>query len=171
MLVDPGQLENALLNLCLNSRDAMPDGGRLAIETDRFVCDAAYQYLHPGSIAGIYVSVQVTDWGTGIAAEHLPLVFEPFFTTKGGGTGLGLAMVYGFVQQSRGHVTVESTPGNGTTVRMLLPPATPVPSVTQRNRESRHYFAIFAYIKNNAMIAAWCCGRRCRSERRSGGLR
>ena len=123
-LVDPGQLESALLNLCLNSRDAMPAGGRLIIRTGRISCDDAYVYLHPGTSAGDYVTVEVTDTGSGILPAHLPHVFEPFFTTKerGKGTGLGLAMVYGFVHQSAGHVTVESVPGHGTTVRMYLPP-------------------------------------------------
>jgi CheY-like chemotaxis protein len=129
VLVDPGQLENALLNLCLNSRDAMPAGGQLTLQTGSFSCDAAYKYQHPGLVEGNYVTVDVTDTGSGIAPENLSLVFEPFFTTKeqGKGTGLGLAMVYGFVKQSDGHVTVQSTPGVGTVVRMFLRPAHELP--------------------------------------------
>ncbi len=119
-LIDPAQLENALLNLALNARDAMPDGGRLAIDTRNVQLSRGEGVdLEPGA----YVAISVTDTGTGIRPEHLDRVFEPFFTTKerGGGTGLGLAMVYGFVKQSNGHVTIRSEIGRGTTVRLLLP--------------------------------------------------
>ncbi len=122
-LVDPTQLENALLNLAINARDAMPTGGRLCIETGHVQLGGddtpGLGDLEPGD----YVTLTVTDTGCGIAKPLLARVFEPFFTTKdkGKGTGLGLAMVYGFVKQSRGHVTIYSEPAQGTTVRIYLP--------------------------------------------------
>ena len=121
-LVDPSQLENALLNLCINARDAMPDGGRLAIETDNRWLDertARPRALLPGH----YVSLCVSDTGTGMTPEVAAKAFEPFFTTKplGQGTGLGLSMIYGFAQQSGGQVRIHSEPGRGTTVCLYLP--------------------------------------------------
>ena len=133
--VDPGQLEGALLNLCLNARDALPGGGRLTIETSNISLDEAYASRQAELEAGDYVVVAVSDNGTGIPAEHLARVFDPFFTTKdvGKGTGLGLSMVYGFVKQSHGHVTIYSEAGFGTVVRLYLPRAEssvePVPTV------------------------------------------
>jgi CheY-like chemotaxis protein len=122
-LVDPGQLDNALLNLCLNARDAMPEGGRLLIEAGNVVLDADYVQLHPDVQPGDYVMLAVSDTGCGMAPDQLARVFEPFYTTKrkGLGTGLGMSMVYGFVRQSRGHVSVYSEPGVGTAVRLYLP--------------------------------------------------
>ena len=121
-LVDPPQLENALLNLCINARDAMPDGGRIIIETANKWMDerAARQHDMP---EGQYLSVCVTDTGTGMAPEVMARVFEPFFTTKpiGEGTGLGLSMIYGFAQQSGGQVRIYSEVGQGTTVCIYLP--------------------------------------------------
>jgi PAS domain S-box-containing protein len=117
--VDPGQLQNALLNLVVNARDAMPDGGRLCIETRNTSFDSAQGDRR----AGEYVTLSVSDTGTGMPPEVIARAFEPFYTTKGTGqgTGLGLSMVYGFAQQSGGDVTIESAPGAGTKVTLYLP--------------------------------------------------
>jgi PAS domain S-box-containing protein len=122
-LVDPAQLDNALLNLCVNARDAMPQGGRLTIATGNRDLSAHEAQQLPGLQSGAYVVLSVSDTGTGIAPEHLRQVFEPFFTTKeqGKGTGLGLAIVYGFAKQSGGHLHISSEPGQGTTVTLFLP--------------------------------------------------
>ncbi len=121
-LVDPGQLENALLNLCINARDAMPDGGRLTVETGNRWLDerAAGERELP---AGAYVTLCVSDNGTGMPPEVAARAFDPFFTTKpiGQGTGLGLSMIYGFARQSGGQVRIHSVPGRGTTVCLYLP--------------------------------------------------
>ncbi|EKG33072.1 sensor y box histidine kinase/response regulator [Pseudomonas avellanae BPIC 631] len=121
-LVDPHQLENSLLNLCLNARDAMPDGGRLLIQTaNRHLnASAATQYELP---PGRYVELSVTDTGTGMAKEVIDRAFDPFFTTKptGMGTGLGLSMIYGFARQSGGGVRIGSTLGEGSRICILLP--------------------------------------------------
>lgn len=121
-LVDANQLENAMLNLCINARDAMPDGGLLTIETLNLSLDDEGASQR-GLQAGDYVAITVSDSGVGIAPEDLERVFEPFFTTKpmGRGTGLGLSMVYGFARQSNGLVRVRSSPENGTHVRLYLP--------------------------------------------------
>jgi CheY-like chemotaxis protein len=124
-LIDPSQLTNAILNLALNARDAMPDGGKLTIETCNVVLDDNYAGMNVDVTAGNYVMVAVTDSGHGIPANILDHVFEPFFTTKDvdKGSGLGLSMVYGFVKQSNGHIKIYSEEGHGTTVRIYLPQA------------------------------------------------
>jgi signal transduction histidine kinase/CheY-like chemotaxis protein len=133
-LVDSSQLESAVLNLCINARDAMPQGGRLTIETANVYLDENYAAQHSELDPGEFVMIAVSDTGVGIAAENLGKVFEPFFTTKevGKGTGLGLSMVYGFVKQSRGHVRVYSEQGIGTVVKMFLPRSERTPDVFER---------------------------------------
>lgn len=144
-LVDPHQIENAILNLAINARDAMPFGGQLTIETSNASLDDAYVLQHEDLKSGQYVLVAVTDNGSGIPNDVLESVFEPFFSTKreGKGTGLGLSMVHGLVKQSGGHIKIYSEAGEGTTVKFYLPramaevdivvedPATPVSGGTE----------------------------------------
>jgi len=122
-LIDPMQLENALLNLAINARDAMEGFGKLTIEVGNAHIDDAYMLQHQDVERGQYVSLAVTDTGTGMSPDLMEKVFEPFFSTKaeGKGTGLGLSMVYGFVKQSGGHVKIYSELGHGTTVKVYLP--------------------------------------------------
>jgi PAS domain S-box-containing protein len=125
VFIDPGQLETAILNLCINARDAMPGGGHLLIETSDVFLDQGYAETNPDVIPGEYVLVAITDTGIGIAPDALGHVFEPFYTTKakGKGTGLGLSMVYGFTKQSGGHVKIYSELDAGTVVKLYLPRA------------------------------------------------
>lgn len=120
---DPSQLETAILNLALNARDAMPEGGKLTIETSNAFLDENYAAREMGIPAGPYILIAITDTGAGMSPEVMERAFDPFFTTKpvGHGTGLGLSQVYGFVRQSGGHVKIYSEPGQGTTVKIYMP--------------------------------------------------
>ncbi len=123
MKVDKGQLENALLNLAINARDAMPEGGQLNIETQNIILDKNYTQRHEDLHPGTYTLISVSDTGLGMKADVLDRAVEPFFTTKevGSGSGLGLSMIYGFVKQSGGHLRIYSEIGHGTVIRLYLP--------------------------------------------------
>jgi two-component system cell cycle sensor histidine kinase/response regulator CckA len=123
IVADPGQIEQVLMNLAVNARDAMPKGGRLTFATANVELDDAFVRRHPGAVAGPYVSLTVQDAGCGMTAEVMAHVFEPFFTTKpvGQGTGLGLSTVYGIVKQNGGYITIASEPTSGTTVTVFWP--------------------------------------------------
>lgn len=123
VLMDPVQLEQIIMNLAVNARDAMPDGGLLNIETDHAELDESFARLHPGATAGSFVKIVVQDAGCGMDADTLAHIFEPFFTTKGPdkGTGLGLATVYGILKQSGGYIDVTSQPGKGSRFTVYLP--------------------------------------------------
>lgn len=123
--IDAGDLEDAILNLCLNARDAMPDGGTLSIETANRLLDSDYIELHPDAMAGEFVEIKISDTGTGMSGEAIKRIFDPFYSTKpfGKGTGLGLSMVYGFVQRSGGYIQIESEPGVGSQFHIFLPKA------------------------------------------------
>jgi hypothetical protein len=120
---DGPELESAILNLAVNARDAMPNGGKMTIEASNSYLDEVYCSQHAEVAPGQYVQIAVTDTGSGMSKEVVDQAFEPFFTTKapGHGTGLGLSQVYGFVKQSGGHVKIYSEIGEGTTIKMYLP--------------------------------------------------
>jgi CheY-like chemotaxis protein len=135
--VDPNQLENALINLALNARDAMPRGGNLVIETaNRTLADSDIAAFQERVEPGEYVAITVMDTGCGMDAPTLARVFDPFFTTKevGKGTGLGLSQVYGFCRQSGGHAQIESESGHGTSVRIFLPRQALAGGLTERSQ-------------------------------------
>lgn len=131
--IDPGQLENAVLNLAINARDAMPNGGRLIIETRNIQLENNRAALQDKMRPGDYVMVSVSDNGTGIPQDSIERAFEPFYTTKevGEGSGLGLSMVYGFTKQSNGYVTMDSAEGVGTTVSLFFPRTTEASETAQ----------------------------------------
>ena len=135
ILVDESQMESALINMAVNARDAMPDGGTLTIKTGRLRVDGKDESLPPDLIPGDYSVVELSDTGYGMPPDVLARVFEPFFTTKpaGKGTGLGLSMVYGFVRQSGGYVSVESEVGTGTTLKLYFPCSEAAPAQTRAN--------------------------------------
>ncbi len=156
-LADPAQLENAVLNLALNARDAMPGGGRLTIELANKVLDEDYARTHAEVVPGDYAMLAVSDTGHGMTPDVVARVFEPFYTTKpdGKGTGLGLAMVFGFVKQTGGHVKVYSEVGQGTTVRLYLPRAVAAAPALQRTSgpvELPHGSATVLVVEDEAAV-------------------
>ncbi len=156
--VDPTQIEDALLNLAINARDAMPGGGTLTIETANMQLDEHYAVLHPDVTPGDYVMLAMTDSGTGMPPEVIERVVEPFFTTKeiGKGTGLGLSMVYGFAKQSRGHLNIYSEVGVGTTIRLYLPRAhgesTPITTTVRSERALPTGGEVILLVDDNAAL-------------------
>ena len=183
--VDRAQFEAALVNLCVNARDAMPHGGRLLIETANTELDLAYAAENVGVVPGQYVMLAVSDTGTGMPPEILRKVFEPFFTTKGvgKGTGLGLSMVYGFIKQSNGHIKIYSEVGRGTTIRMYMPrsdgptsadrpAATAMPRGTERillvEDDGQVRSSVLAQLRSLGYAATEVAGPQAALERLSG---
>jgi PAS domain S-box-containing protein len=133
---DPSQIEQVLVNLSVNARDAMPEGGRLLIEAENVELDEEYAYMHPDTEAGHYVRIKVSDTGVGMDQETLDRIFEPFFTTKSDGTGLGLATVYGIVTGAGGRIDVYSEVGFGTTVKIHMPTTNATPAASAQASEA-----------------------------------
>jgi signal transduction histidine kinase len=161
---DPGQLENAVVNLAVNSRDSMPDGGKLTIETANASLDEAYAAQHVDVRAGQYVMLAISDTGQGMPADVVAKAFEPFFTTKavGKGTGLGLSQVLGFVKQSDGHVKIYSEPGHGSTIKIYLPrfmgsAAEPLPVVADELAPSAQGHEVVLVVEDEALMLQVSC--------------
>jgi CheY-like chemotaxis protein len=156
-LIDPSQLSTAILNLALNARDAMPNGGKLTLETRNVVLDENYAGMNSEVSPGNYVMIAVSDSGEGIPASLLEKVFEPFFTTKdvGKGSGLGLSTVYGFVKQSNGHIKIYSEEGHGTTVKLYLPQASggvPMPAAAAGSSGIEHGDESILIVEDDALV-------------------
>jgi signal transduction histidine kinase/ActR/RegA family two-component response regulator len=152
--IDPAQFGSALLNLVVNARDAMPDGGQLSIRSGNLAVDARMAARQADARAGNFVVVEVADTGTGMSPEVLERATEPFFTTKetGRGTGLGLSQVYGFVRQSGGFLTIESAPGVGTTIRIHLPQVTQGTSPHERNTTAESGSGLILVVEDDADV-------------------
>ncbi len=164
-VADRGQVENALLNLAINARDAMEAGGRVVVETSLVQLDADYAAANPDVKPGTYVMLAVTDTGTGMPPDVVTRAFEPFFTTKdvGKGSGMGLSMIYGFAKQSDGHVKIYSEVNEGTTVRLYLPAAVAdMPAKRGTARATRRAAARAAARRFWWWrMTSWCAARRC----------
>jgi signal transduction histidine kinase len=159
-VVDGSQLQNVLLNLAINARDAMPRVGELKVEVSRARLDADYAQANPGVRVGEYVLITVSDSGSGMSEEVRRRAFEPFFTTKptGAGTGLGLSMVYGFVKQSEGHIQIYSEIGHGTSVRLFLPLRN---APTGARRQTRPTFNPCTWRRGPRRSLSWRTTRAC----------
>ena len=157
--VNHNQLESALVNLAINARDAMPDGGKLTIEGTNIFVDEDYSQLNPELKPGQYVVIGVSDTGMGMPPDVLNRAFEPFFTTKepGQGTGLGLSQVYGFVKQSGGHIKIYSELDQGTTVKIYLPRLYGVVVIEDKD-EPAGYRAFWGEVQTNVHKALGCLG-------------
>ncbi len=153
---DPTQMEQVLINLVTNAREAMPQGGKLIIETQNVFLDSSYCERHWSVQPGEYVLLSITDSGVGIPPNHLPHLFEPFFTTREHGTGLGLAMVYGIIHQANGHIWVYSEVGKGTTFKIYLPriddPAQPITGGSTVSNHSNPVLGVILLVEDNPEV-------------------
>jgi CheY-like chemotaxis protein len=155
--VDRGQLENSIINLAVNARDAMPDGGKLTIETANVYLDADYARRNPGVTPGQYVLLEITDTGVGMSPDVAERAFEPFFTTKevDRGSGLGLSMIYGFARQSGGHVNIFSAENHGTSIWLCLPRAAesmPAATVAEQSAQLPRGDETILVVEDNASV-------------------